>query len=130
MTRTVFVGRAPDELRKVYGIVSEAQRRALEAIKPGITGKAADAVARDFIIERGYGRQFGHGLGHGVGIEVHEQPSLASASKDTLAPGDVVTVEPGVYLPGVGGIRIEDMVHVTKTGCANLTRSPKRLIEL
>jgi len=130
MTRTVFVGKAPAELRKVYGIVFEAQRRALDIIKPGIAAKAADAVARDYITEKGYGKQFGHSLGHGVGIEVHEMPNLAATSKETLAPGDVVTVEPGIYLPGVGGVRIEDMVHVTKTGFTNLTRSPKRLIEL
>jgi Xaa-Pro aminopeptidase len=130
MTRTVFVGKAPAELRKVYEIVYEAQRRALDTIKPGIATRAADAAARDYITEQGYGRQFGHGLGHGVGIEVHELPSLSATSKETLAPGDVVTVEPGIYLPGVGGVRIEDMVHVTKTGYANLTRSPKRLIEL
>jgi Xaa-Pro aminopeptidase len=130
MTRTVFVGKAPAELRKVYEIVLEAQRRALETIKPGIAAKAADAAARDYITEKGYGKQFGHSLGHGVGIEVHEMPTLATSSKETLAPGDVVTVEPGIYLPGVGGVRIEDMVHVTKTGYVNLTRSPKRLIEL
>jgi len=130
MTRTVFVGKAPAELRKVYEIVHEAQRRALETIRPGIAAKAADAAARDYITEKGYGKQFGHSLGHGVGIEVHEMPTLAATSKETLAPGDVVTVEPGIYLPGVGGVRIEDMVHVTRTGYANLTRSPKRLIEL
>jgi Xaa-Pro aminopeptidase len=130
MTRTVFVGKAPPELRKVYEIVHEAQRRALDTIKPGIAGKAADAAARDYITEKGYGKQFGHGLGHGVGIEVHEMPTLSATSKETLAPGDVVTVEPGIYLPGVGGVRIEDMAHVTKTGYVNLTRSPKRLIEL
>ena len=130
MTRTVFVGKAPAELRKVYEIVHEAQRRALDTIKPGIAAKATDAAARDYITEQGHGRQFGHGLGHGVGIEVHELPTLAATSKETLAPGDVVTVEPGIYLPGVGGVRIEDMVHVTRTGYTNLTRSPKRLIEL
>ena len=130
MTRTVFVGKAPAGLRKVYEIVYEAQRRALATIKPGIAAKAADAAARDYITEKGYGKQFGHSLGHGVGIEVHEMPTLAATSKETLAPGDVVTVEPGIYLPGVGGVRIEDMVHVTRTGYANLTGSPKRLIEL
>ena len=130
MTRTVFVGKAPDELRKVYEIVHEAQRRALETIKPGIAAKAADAAARDYITEKGYGKQFGHSLGHGVGIEVHEMPTLAATSKDTLAVGDIVTVEPGIYLPGIGGVRIEDMAHVTKTGYVNLTRSPKRLTEL
>jgi Xaa-Pro aminopeptidase len=130
MTRTVFVGKAPAELRNVYEIVHEAQQRALNTINPGIKAKAADAAAHDYITEKGYGKQFGHGLGHGVGIEVHELPTLGATSKETLAPGDVATVEPGIYLPGVGGVRIEDMVHVTKTGYANLTRSPKRLIEL
>ncbi len=130
MTRTVFVGKAPAELRKVYEIVFEAQRRALGTIKPGVAAKAADAAARDYITEEGYGKQFGHSLGHGVGIEVHEMPTLAATSKETLAPGDVVTVEPGIYIPGTGGVRIEDMVHVTETGCTNLTRSPKRFIEL
>ena len=130
MTRTVFVGKAPAELRRVYEIVYDAQRRALDTIRPGISAKAADAAARDYINENGYGRQFGHSLGHGVGIEVHELPTLAATSKETLAPGDVVTVEPGIYLPGVGGVRIEDMVHVTRTGYTDLTRSPKRLFEL
>jgi Xaa-Pro aminopeptidase len=130
MTRTVFVGKAPADLRKVYEIVYEAQRRALDTIKPGIAAKAADAAARDYITEKGYGRQFGHGLGHGVGIEVHETPALAATSKETLAPADVVTVEPGIYLPGVGGVRIEDMVLVTKTGYRNLTGSDKALLEL
>jgi Xaa-Pro aminopeptidase len=130
MTRTVFVGKAPPELRKVYEIVFEAQRRALAVIKPGVAARKADAAARDYIAEQGYGKYFGHGLGHGVGIEVHEMPALAATSKDTLAIGDVVTVEPGIYLPGIGGVRTEDMVLVTKTGYANLTRSPKRLIEL
>ena len=130
MTRTVFVGKAPPELRKVYEIVHEAQRRALAVIKPGVETRKADAAARDYITEQGYGKCFGHGLGHGVGIEVHEMPTLAATSKDTLAVGDIVTVEPGIYLPGIGGVRIEDMAHVTKTGYVNLTRSPKRLTEL
>jgi Xaa-Pro aminopeptidase len=130
MTRTVFVGKSPADLRRVYGIVYEAQRRALATIKPGTTAKAADAAAREYITEQGYGKRFGHSLGHGVGIDVHELPALAATSKETLTPGDVVTVEPGIYLPGIGGVRIEDMVHVTRTGYANLTRSPKRLIEL
>jgi Xaa-Pro aminopeptidase len=130
MTRTVFVGKAPPELREVYEIVREAQRRALDTIKPGAAAKAADAAARDYITDKGYGKRFGHSLGHGVGIEVHEQPTLAATSKEVLAPGDVVTVEPGIYLPGVGGVRIEDMVLVTKTGYRNFTRSSKTLLEL
>jgi Xaa-Pro aminopeptidase len=130
MTRTVFVGMARPRLRRVYEIVLEAQRRALEAIKPGAPCSAVDAVARGFIRKNGFGREFGHSLGHGVGLDVHELPNLASRSRDTLAPGDVVTVEPGIYLPGVGGVRIEDMVLVTETGARNLTASPKELLEL
>jgi len=130
MTRTVFVGKAPAELRTVYEIVHEAQRRALATIKPGTAARTADAAARDYITDKGYGKRFGHSLGHGVGIEVHEQPTLAATGKETLAPGDVVTVEPGIYLPGVGGVRIEDMVLVTKTGYRNFTRSSKTLLEL
>jgi Xaa-Pro aminopeptidase len=130
MTRTVFVGKAPAGLRQVYEIVREAQRRALEIIGPGVAAKAADAAARDYITEQGFGKEFGHSLGHGVGIEVHELPTLAATSKETLAPGDVVTVEPGIYLPGTGGVRIEDMVLVTKTGYRNFTRSSKTLLEL
>jgi len=130
MTRTVFVGKAPPELRKVYEIVFEAQQRALAVIKPGVATRKADAAARDHIAEKGYGKQFGHGLGHGVGIEVHEMPTLAATSKETLAPGDVATVEPGIYLPGIGGVRIEDMVLVTKTGIRNLTGSDKALLEM
>jgi len=130
MTRTVFLGKAPTELRKVYDVVLEAQRRALAAIKPGVTAKAVDSTARDYITEQGYGKQFGHGLGHGVGLEVHEPPSLAATSADALIPGDVVTVEPGIYLPGIGGVRIEDLIHVTATGFTNLTRSSKRLVEI
>ena len=130
MTRTVFVGKAPTALRRVYEIVREAQQRALDTIKPGIAAKTADAAARDYITEKGFGKKFGHGLGHGVGIEVHETPTLSWVSKETLAPGDVVTVEPGIYLPETGGVRIEDMVLVTKTGYRNFTRSSKTLLEL
>ncbi|MBN2464790.1 aminopeptidase P family protein [candidate division WOR-3 bacterium] len=130
MTRTVFVGKAPARLRRVYEVVHEAQRRALDTIKPGTPVKAADAAARDYITKQGFGKQFGHSLGHGVGIEVHELPALAATGKETLAPGDVVTVEPGVYLPGTGGVRIEDMVLVTKTGYRNFTRSGKTVLEL
>ena len=130
MTRTVFLGRASDDLRQVYQIVFEAQRRALSGIRPGAKSADVDALARDYIKSQGYGECFGHGLGHGVGLEVHEQPGLSYASKDVLAPGDIVTVEPGVYLSGLGGVRIEDMVLVTRNGYENLTRSPKRLTEL
>ncbi len=130
MTRTVFVGRARGELRVVYEIVLAAQERALATIRPGIPAREVDAAARNYIKEAGYDRYFGHGLGHGVGIEVHECPVLAAASDDVLAPGDVFTVEPGIYLPGIGGVRIEDMVLVTRTGHVNLTKTPKGLLEL
>lgn len=130
MTRTVFIGRAPAEMREVYEIVLEAQRRGLEAVRPGARAAAVDAAARDHIAGHGFSRQFGHSLGHGVGLAVHERPVLAGQSRDTLAPGDVVTVEPGIYIPGRGGVRIEDMVLVTRTGLRNFTRSPKELIEL
>lgn len=130
MTRTVFLGRPESTLAEVYHIVLEAQERALAAIKPGAKCAEVDAAARNYIRDMGYADQFGHGLGHGVGLEVHELPGLSYASRDTLAPGDVVTVEPGIYLPGLGGVRIEDMVLITESGYENLTRSPKRLIVL
>ncbi len=130
MTRTVFVGRARGELRLIYEIVLAAQERALAAIKPGVRARDVDAAARDYIKAAGYESYFGHGLGHGVGIEVHECPVLAATSEDLLAPGDVFTVEPGIYLPGIGGVRIEDTVLVTRTGYVNLTRTPKELVEL
>jgi len=130
MTRTVFLGRPNPDLLEVYRIVLEAQRRAIAAVRPGASCREVDRVARDHITSAGYGPYFGHSLGHGVGINVHEQPSLAWVSGQTLAVGDVVTVEPGIYLPGLGGVRIEDMVVVTKAGCDNLTRSPKQVTQL
>jgi Xaa-Pro aminopeptidase len=130
MTRTVFLGRPNPDLEQVYRIVHEAQRRGLRAVRPGAECSAVDRVARDYIADQGYGPQFGHGLGHGVGLAVHELPGLAGPIVGTLEPGDVVTVEPGIYLPGLGGVRIEDMVLVTKTGSRNLTRAPKHLTKL
>ncbi len=130
MTRTVFLGRPNPDLAEVYSIVHEAQRLGLEAVRPGASCVAVDRAARDYIRNAGYGQYFGHSLGHGVGIEVHEHPVLAATSRQTLAVGDVVTVEPGIYLPGLGGVRIEDMVCITKSGVRNLTRSPKHAIRL
>ncbi|MEO0079341.1 MAG: Xaa-Pro peptidase family protein [candidate division WOR-3 bacterium] len=130
MTRTIFLGRANPKLREVYEHVLEAQKRALASIRPGVACAQIDAVARNYLASVGLGKFFGHSLGHGVGIDVHELPRLAKNSSDFLKPGDVVTVEPGVYLPGLGGVRIEDMVLVTETGCENLTHSPKQLLEV
>ncbi len=116
-----------DEAREVYELVRRAQAAGLEAVRPGADGKEVDAVAREMISEAGHGDRFGHGLGHGVGLEVHEGPRLATTSEDELAEGNVVTVEPGVYLPGRFGVRIEDLVVVTADGHRNLSGLPKDL---
>jgi Xaa-Pro aminopeptidase len=126
-TRTVATGELDDETREIYEIVRSAQSKALDAVRKGVSGPEADAVARDAIIAAGYGDEFGHGLGHGVGIQVHEAPRLSKRSEDTLEPGDVVTVEPGIYLPGRFGVRIEDLVTVTENGARNLSSVPKEL---
>ena len=126
-TRTFAAGEPEAEGRQVYELVRVAQAAALEAVRPGISGQQADAVARDLIAEAGHGDRFGHGLGHGVGIEVHEGPRLAASSEDELRAGNVVTVEPGVYLPGRLGVRIEDLVVVGEQGNRNLSGLPKDL---
>ncbi|PTX53908.1 Xaa-Pro aminopeptidase [Melghirimyces profundicolus] len=130
ITRTVMLGPPSEEQRKIYDIVLEAQQRALLAIRGGITGKEADQVARDYITDHGYGEAFGHSTGHGLGMEVHERPSLSVRGDSPLEPGMVVTVEPGIYLPGVGGVRIEDDVAVTEQGREVLSKSPKDMIIL
>ncbi|MBX6395403.1 MAG: aminopeptidase P family protein [Alicyclobacillaceae bacterium] len=130
LTRTVAVGHIDDEKRRIYEVVLEAQQAALEEIRPGMTGREADAVARRRIEAAGYGEAFGHSLGHGVGLAIHENPRLAVQSEEVLRPGMVVTVEPGIYLPGVGGVRIEDDVVITAEGCVRLTYSPKELLIL
>lgn len=130
MTRTIFVQTASRSQRKLYEVVREAQHRAIEAIRPGMAARKIDAIARRFIEDRGYGKYFGHGLGHGVGLNVHEPPTLNPQSRDILEPGMVVTVEPGIYIPGRFGIRIEDLVLVTETACELLTHFPRDLIEL
>lgn len=122
LTRVLFVGSIPRTIGTVYGIVAEAQQRAVDAIKPGMRMCDVDAVARDHIKKAGYGKNFGHGLGHGLGLDVHEAPSLSFRSDAKLEPGMLVTVEPGIYLPGVGGVRIEDDVLVTETGSKVLSR--------
>lgn len=127
LTRVFFVDRVPPPFRKMYGVVLEAQRRGIEAIRPGARMSAVDAAARRYIAEKGYGKAFGHSLGHGLGLDIHEQPNLARRSKGCLAEGMIVTVEPGVYLPGVGGVRIEDDVLVTGDGHEVLSGAPKTL---
>jgi len=129
MTRTVALGRVSEEQRNVYDTVLKAQLAALAAVKPGIACGTVDAAARD-IIEKDYKGTFGHSTGHGVGIEIHEWPRFSSGDKVITKVGMVVTVEPGIYIPGKFGVRIEDMVAVTETGCENLTHSPKELIIL
>ncbi|MCX7706748.1 MAG: Xaa-Pro peptidase family protein [Anaerolineae bacterium] len=132
LTRTICLGQPadPDKFWSVYNTVLQAQTAAEAAIRPGMSGPDADAVARQVITEAGYGEFFGHGLGHGVGLAVHELPRLSRISTDTLAPGNFVTVEPGIYLPGWGGVRIEDIVMVTENGVEVLTQAPKEPIIL
>jgi Xaa-Pro aminopeptidase len=129
-TRTVSTGGLPDKLREIYDVCLKAQAAACEGIKAGITGVEADALARDPITEAGYGEEFGHGLGHGIGLMVHEAPRLSKESTDTLEAGQVVTIEPGIYLPGVGGVRIEDLAVVRDGGIDILSSFPKQLIEV
>ncbi|MGB2982670.1 MAG: Xaa-Pro peptidase family protein [Candidatus Bipolaricaulia bacterium] len=131
ITRTFSVGHPAKEAPDIYDLVLRANLAALEAAKPGETGVSVDAVARELIALGGHGEHFGHGLGHGIGLEVHEGPNLSPRSEDTLAPGMVVTVEPGIYIPGFGGVRIEDDIVITEDGCDVITGSPKdRLIEV
>jgi Xaa-Pro aminopeptidase len=129
-TRTVGAGEIDDEAREVYELVRSAQAMALEAIRAGMHARDADSVARDPIARAGHAEHFGHGLGHGVGLEVHEAPRLSQRSDQTLEVGDVVTIEPGIYLPGRFGVRIEDLVTVTYDGCRNLSTFPKKLTVL
>jgi Xaa-Pro aminopeptidase len=128
LTRTVVLGEPSEKHREIYRMVLEAQRRALEGIRPGMRGEEADALARRYIQELGYGEYFGHGLGHGLGLAIHEEPRLAMHVQTVLEPGMVVTVEPGIYLPDWGGVRIEDDIVITETGCDILTTSPKELL--
>lgn len=126
MTRTVFIrGKDISRYREVYDIVLHAQKRAIGSVRAGIKAKVIDAAARDHIKQEGYGEAFGHGTGHGVGLAVHEKPSLSWRSKDMMKENMVITVEPGIYIPGIGGVRIEDMVVVTKDGGRVMTRLPR-----
>jgi len=130
MTRTVILGRATEEQQRIYNVVLEAQVKALDLVTAGKACSDVDLFARNIISSHGYDENFGHGLGHGVGIEVHEAPVLNKSSRDVLSPGMVVTVEPGIYIKGWGGVRIEDMVLVTDSGREILTGTTKKMIEL
>jgi Xaa-Pro aminopeptidase len=130
MTRTVAFGEPQPRIKEIYEVVRRAQQAGLEAVHPGVTGDEADKSAREVIDAAGFGDAFKHGLGHGVGLEIHEGPSLRAGSKDLLPEGTVVTVEPGIYLEGVGGVRIEDMVEVTADGRRVISGVTKELIVL
>jgi Xaa-Pro aminopeptidase len=127
MTRTICIGTPSEKLREIHGLVLEAQERAERAIKSGMSGKDADAISRDFLAEMGYGEYFTHGLGHGIGLEVHEPPSVSMRGDQPLTRGMVFSVEPGIYLPGWGGVRIEDLVVMQDENVRVLCRSPKAL---
>lgn len=129
-TRTVSTGGLPDKLREAYEVCLAAQKHACANIKAGMTGIEADALARKPITDAGFGENFGHGLGHGVGLAVHEAPRLSTESTDTLAVGHIVTIEPGIYLEGLGGVRIEDLGVVREDGVELLTSFPKEVIEV
>jgi len=127
-TRTFATGDLPDELARMYEVCKQAQRDALDAVRPGAAGRDVDAVSRRAIDEAGWGEKYGHGLGHGVGLALHEAPTLRPESEDVLEPGNVHSVEPGIYLEGNAGVRIEDLVAVTDDGCEILTQFTKELV--
>ncbi len=130
MTRTIVIGKATDKMKHIYETVLEGQRRAIATVKNGASCKAVDAAARDYIYAQGYEGFFGHSTGHSLGLEIHEMPSCSTRSEDTLKTGMFMTVEPGIYIEGLGGVRIEDTVLVSDTGCEDIAASPKHLIEL
>ncbi|MFC7370436.1 M24 family metallopeptidase [Fictibacillus iocasae] len=130
LTRTVAVGDVSDELKNIYQVVYEAQLKGMAGIKPGLTGREADALTRDHIADKGYGSYFGHSTGHGIGLDVHEAPALSVKSDTILKPGMIVTVEPGIYVSGLGGVRIEDDALITENGNECLTHADKSFIVL
>ena len=130
MTRTVAVGSVTDEMRRVYDTVLAAQLAGIAAAKAGATGRAVDGAARDVIEQAGYGPYFGHSFGHGVGVEIHEGPNATPSNDKPLPAGAVISAEPGIYLPGRLGVRIEDVLYLTEDGCQNLTLAPKDLLIL
>lgn len=130
LTRTFAIGNPEPELLEIYEIVKEANYLVEKAARPGITGQELDAVARDYITQAGYGEQFGHTTGHGLGLEVHEGPTVSWRNKEAFVPGNVITNEPGIYLPGLGGVRIENDLLITEDGCENLMTLDTELIRL
>lgn len=130
MTRTIMLGKATKEYKEVYEVVKEAQKRAIEAVRPGVKAPEVDAAARKYITEKGYGKYFMHRIGHGIGMEVHEEPYISDSSKTILQPGMVFSIEPGVYLSEKFGVRIEDLVMVTEDGVEVLNKFTKELIEV
>lgn len=130
MTRTVAVGYATEEMERIYQTVLEAQRAGIASARAGITGQALDGVAREIITDAGYGKFFGHSFGHGVGVEIHEKPNVSYANETPLPAGAVVSAEPGIYLPGRMGVRIEDVIVLTAGGCQDITKAPKDLLVL
>lgn len=130
MTRTFAVGDPGEQMKEIYEIVYQANKKVNEVAKAGMTGAELDAIARDYIAEKGYGPQFGHTLGHGIGLEVHEGPSLSFRNEDKLVVNNIVTNEPGIYVPGLGGVRIEDDLVIKEEGAEILMTTPKELIIL
>jgi len=130
MTRTIAMGEISQELKNIYSVVFEAQARGVKAAKAGMTGKELDSVCRDYISKAGFGKYFKHGTGHGLGLDVHEQPRVSQANELPLELGACVTVEPGVYITGLGGVRIEDDIILTEDGCIILNEFPKELITI
>ncbi|MBV8051991.1 MAG: aminopeptidase P family protein [Acidobacteriaceae bacterium] len=130
MTRTVHVGKLSAEMQRMYDSVREAQEAAIQAVKPGVNAGKIDSAARQVLTKRGFGKYFTHSTGHGVGLEIHEMPRIAARQTEPLLAGMVITIEPGVYIPETGGVRIEDMVLVTDKGCKVLTQTSKELVEI
>lgn len=130
MTRTVFVGKPNEKQKKIYEIVFEAQARGIKNVKPGITGKELDSISRKYITDKGYGEYFGHGLGHGIGLVVHAEPRISQKNEKPIKANQAITIEPGIYIPEWGGIRIEDDVIVTSDGHEVITKSPRKMVIL
>ena len=130
MTRTVAIGFATEEMQRVYQTVLAAQKAGIAAARAGVSGREVDGAARAVITAAGYGDCFTHSFGHGVGVEIHESPNASPLSDQPLPAGAVISAEPGIYLPGRLGVRIEDVILLTEEGCRNLTRAPKELVIL